>query len=95
VPRHVSRVRAFLLTSFLGFLGVVVLLLGAVKPSIGRFLAGGVLLGAAVVVRNAARRRADPTPETRADQLRSLFWSLVLVAVFIGFSVLIAHPWSN
>lgn len=93
--RRVSRVRAFMLTSFLGFLGAMVLLFAAVKPSIGRFVAGGVLLGAAAVVRNAARRRDDPTRDTRAAQLRSLCWSLVVVALFVGFSVLVAHPWSD
>ena len=93
--RRVSRARAFMLTSFLGALGAMVLLLAAVKPSIGRFLAGAVLLGSAAVVRNAARRQADPTRDTRAAQLRSLGWSLAVVAVFVGFSVLVAHPWSD
>ena len=56
------------------------------RPSVGRFLAAGMLIGAAAVVRYNSLRRDDPGRYGRAAQIRSLVWSVVIVVVFVGAS---------
>ena len=73
-----------LLTAVLGVLGALVLLFALGRPSVGRFLAAGMLLGAAAVVRYNSLRRDDPARYGRAAQIRSLVWSVVIVVVFVG-----------
>jgi hypothetical protein len=92
---RISHLRAVLLTAGLGTLGVLVLLFAAARPSIGRLLAGGLLLGAAAVVRYQDAHRNDPPREDSGGQWRSLAWTLAIIVVFIGVSVLLTHPWSD
>jgi multisubunit Na+/H+ antiporter MnhB subunit len=70
-------------------LGILLLLLAFSKPSVGRFLAAGLLIAAAVTIRVNASRPADPSRYTRAAQLRSVAWSIVIVVVFVGASWLL------
>jgi len=89
--RRRSRLGAVLLTAVLGLLGAAVLLLALGRPSVGRFLAAGLLLGAAAVVRYQARHRDDPGRNDRAAQIRSTVWSVVIVVVFVGVSLLLSE----
>jgi uncharacterized membrane protein YidH (DUF202 family) len=77
------------LTAALGVLGVVVLLFALTRPSAGRFLAAGLILGAAGVVRYHDLHRDDPDRYGRAAQLRSLYWSVAIVVVFVSASFLV------
>jgi heme A synthase len=86
-----SRLGATLLTAVLGMLGVLVLLLAFSRPSVGRFLAAGLLLGAAAVVRHNALHRDDPGRYGRAAQVRSLVWSVAIVVVFVGVSIALSQ----
>jgi hypothetical protein len=70
-------------------LGVFVLVLAFTRPSAGRFMSAAVLLGAAGVLRFRATRPTDPAQYGRAAQLRSLYWSIAIVVVFIGASFLV------
>ena len=89
-PRRRSRLRAQLLTVVLGVLGSLVLLFAFGRPSVGRFMAAGLLIGAAAVVRYNSLHRDDPERYGRAAQLRSLFWSVAIVIVFVGASLLLS-----
>ncbi len=71
--------------------GVLLLVLAVGRPSVGRFLAAGVVLGAAAVVRYNALTRDDPRRYGRAAQIRSLVWSVVIVVVFVGASFLLSE----
>jgi uncharacterized membrane protein YidH (DUF202 family) len=90
-PRRRSRLGAHLLTAVLGVLGGLVLLLAFSRPSIGRFLAAGLLLGAAAVVRYNDRTRDDPRRYGRAAQIRSVIWSVAIVVLFVGASILLSE----
>ncbi len=90
-PRRRSRLGARLLTAILGVLGALVLLLAFSRPSVGRFLAAGMLIGAAAVVRDNSLRRDDPSRYGRAAQIRSLVWSVVIAVVFVGASLLLSQ----
>ena len=89
-PRRRSRLGAQLLTTVLGVLGALVLLFALGRPSVGRFLAAGMLIGAAAVVRYNSRRD-DPGRYGRAAQIRSLVWSVVIAVVFVGASLLLSQ----
>ena len=80
-----------LLTGVLGVLGAVVLLLALGRPSVGRFLAAGLLLGAAAVVRYNDLHRDDPGRYGRAAQIRSVVWSVAIAVVFVGASLLLSQ----
>jgi len=71
--------------------GVLVLLFALGRPSVGRFLAAGMLIGAAAVVRYNSLRRDDPGRYGRAAQIRSLVWSVVIAVVFVGASLLLSQ----
>ena len=75
--------------------GVLLLLLAFSKPSVGRFLAAGLLLAAAVTVRYNATKAADPARDSRAAQVRSIVWSVVIVVVFVGASWLLNEAITN
>ena len=81
------RLGTRLLILALAVLGVLLMLFAFSRPSAGRFLAAAVLMAAAVVVRYNATRPDDPSRYTRAAQVRSLVWSVVIAAVFIGVSL--------
>ena len=83
------RLGTRLLILALAVLGLLLTLYAFSRPSTGRFLAGAVLLAAAVVVRYNATRPDDPGRDTPAAQVRSVVWSVVIAAVFIGVSVLV------
>jgi hypothetical protein len=85
-----SRIRPLVVTSVLGVLGALMLLFALGRPSVGRFLAAGLLLGAAAVVRHHEVHRDDPERNGRAAQLHSLYWSVVIAVVFVGASFLIS-----
>ena len=85
------KLRTRLLILALITLGVFVLVLAFTRPSVGRFLSAGVLLGAAAVVRFRAVRDADPTKYGRAAQMHSLYWSIVIAVVFVGASFLVNY----
>jgi multisubunit Na+/H+ antiporter MnhB subunit len=87
-PRR-TRLGTRLLILVLAVLGVLLVLFALGRPSAGRFLAGGLLLAAAVVVRYNATRAADPARYSRAAQVRSLVWSVLIAVVFIGVSLLV------
>jgi uncharacterized membrane protein YidH (DUF202 family) len=89
-PRRRSRLGPTLLTGVLGILGALLMLFALSRPSVGRFLAAGLLLGAAAVVRYNERHRDDPGRYGRAAQVRSLVWSVVIVVVFVGVSLLLS-----
>jgi heme A synthase len=89
--RHRSRLGSLLLTGVLGLLGAMVLLLALGRPSVGRFLAAGVLLGAAAVVRYNELHRDDPRRYGRSAQIRSLVWSVAIAVVFVGASLLLSE----
>jgi len=74
---------------FLAGLGVLVLLLALSRPSVGRFLAAGLMLGAAAVVRYNLAHRDDPDRYSRSAQVRSFVWSVVIAVVFVGASILL------
>jgi hypothetical protein len=95
VTSRMSHLKASVLAGGLAVLGTLVLLLAAARPSVGRLIAGGLLLGAAAVVRYQDQRRDDPTRYGRSAQVRSIVWSAVIVVVVIGVSVALAHPWSD
>jgi drug/metabolite transporter (DMT)-like permease len=80
-----------LLTAILGVLGTLLLLLALGRPSVGRFLAAGAVLGAAAVVRYNAVHRDDPGRYGRAAQIRSIVWSVVIAVVFVGASLLLSE----
>jgi hypothetical protein len=82
-----ARLGTRLLILTLAALGVVLLMLAVSRPSAGRFLAAAALLAGAVVVRYNATRPADPARYGRSAQIRSLVWSVVIAAVFIGVSL--------
>jgi len=88
--RRRSRFGSRLLTAVLGVLGALVLLFALGRPSVGRFLAAGLLIGAAAAVRYNALHRDDPDRYSRAAQIRSVVWSLVIVVVFVGASILLS-----
>ena len=90
-PRRRSRLGAQLLTGVLGVLGALVLVLAFGRPSVGRFLAAGLLIGAAAVVRYNSLHRDDPGRYGRSAQIRSLVWSVVIVVVFVGVSLLLSQ----
>jgi hypothetical protein len=77
-----------LLIVCLAALGVLLLLFAVSRPGVTRFLAAGLVLGAAAVVRHRATHD-DPARYGRAAQLRSLLWSVVIVVVFVGASWLL------
>ena len=89
------KLRTRLLILALIGLGVFVLVLAFTRPSAGRFLSAGVLLGAAAVVRFRAVRTNDPTAYGRAAQMHSLYWSIVIAVVFVGASFLVNELLSN
>jgi hypothetical protein len=94
-PRRRSRLRVQLLTAVLGVLGALTMLLALGRPSVGRFLAAGLLLGAAGVVRYNELHRDDPHRYGRAAQVRSLLWSVAIVVVFVGVSLLLSEVMSD
>jgi hypothetical protein len=79
------------MTAVLGVLGTLVLLFALGRPSVGRFLAAGMLIGAAAVVRYNSLHRDDPGRHGRAAQIRSLVWSVVIAVVFVGASLLLSQ----
>jgi hypothetical protein len=85
------RLGARLLILLLAALGVLLLLFALSRPSIGRFLAAGLVLGGAAVMRHNARTRDDPARYTRAAQIRSLVWSVAIIVVFVGVSFLLSE----
>ena len=85
------RLGTRLLILALAAVGVMLLVLAVGRPSVGRFLAAGVVLGAAAVVRYNALTRDDPRRYGRAAQIRSLVWSVVIVVVFVGVSFLLSE----
>jgi uncharacterized membrane protein YidH (DUF202 family) len=91
----VSHARAVLVTAALGLLGALVLMYAVARPSITRFLAGSLLLAAAAVVRYQDLHRDDPDRFGHTAQVRSLVWSVVIVVVVVGVSVLLTHPWTS
>jgi hypothetical protein len=70
-------------------LGALVLLFVLARPSAGRLLAAALLLGAAAAVRYHDLHRDDPDRYGRAAQLRSLYWSVAIVVVFVSASFLV------
>ena len=92
---RMSHLKASVLAGGLAVFGTLVLLLAAARPSFGRVIAGGLLLGAAAVVRYQDQRRDDPTRYGRAAQIRSIVWSVVIVVVVVGVSVALTQPWSD
>ena len=88
--RRRTRLGPLVLTAVLGVLGALVLLFALGRPSVGRFLAAGLLLGAAAVVRYQDLHRDDPDRNGRSAQLRSLYWSVVIAVAFVGASFLIS-----
>ena len=89
------KLRTRLLILALVTLGVLVLVLAFTRPSAGRFLSAGVLLGAAAVVRFRAVRTDDPSKYGRDAQMRSLYWSIVIAVVFVGASLLVNRLLQN
>ncbi len=89
-PRR-TRLGTRLLILVLATLGVLLVLFAASRPSIGRFLAAGLILGSAAVVRYNATTRDDPRRYGRAAQVRSLVWSVLIVVVFVGVSWLLSE----
>ena len=89
------KLRTRLLVLALVTLGVFVLVLAFTRPSVGRFLSAGVLLGAAAAVRFRAVRTDDPSKYGRDAQMRSLYWSIVIAVVFVGASLLINRLLQN
>jgi hypothetical protein len=89
------KLRTRLLILALITLGVFVLVLAFARPSVGRFLSAGVLLGAAAVVRFRALGDDDPSKYGRAAQMHSLYWSIVIVVVFVGASFLVNRLLQN
>jgi hypothetical protein len=83
------RLGTRLLILALSAFGAMLVLLAFSKPSTGRFLAAGLLLAAAVVVRYNATRPDDPARYGRAAQVRSIVWSVVIAVVFIGASLVV------
>jgi hypothetical protein len=88
-PRRRLHIGPLLLTGVLGLVGSVVLLFALGRPSAGRFLAAGLLLGAAAVVRYHDLHRDDPRRHDRTAQVRSLVWSVLIAVVFVGASLLL------
>ena len=89
-PRRV-RLGARLLILLFAALGVLLLLFALSRPSVGRFLAAGLVLGGAAVMRYNAVHRDDPGRYGRSAQVRSLVWSVVIVVVFVGVSMLLSQ----
>ena len=89
------KLRTRLLIIALVALGVFVLVLAFTRPSVGRFLSAGVLLGAAAVVRFRSVRTDDPSKYGREAQMSSLYWSIVIAVVFVGASFLINQLLQN
>jgi hypothetical protein len=89
--RRRSRLGARLLILVLAAFGVLLLLFAFSRPSVGRFLAAGLVLGDAAVVRYNAVHRDDPGRYGRSAQIRSLVWSVAIVVVFVGVSVLLSQ----
>ena len=83
------RLGTRLLILALAVLGVLLLVFALGRPSAGRFMAGGLLLAAAVVVRYNAVHAGDPDRYSRAAQVRSLVWSIVIAVVFVGASLVV------
>ena len=94
-PRRRPRLGATLLTAVLGVLGALTLILAFGRPSAGRFLAAGLLLGAAAVVRYRSLHADDPARYGRAAQIRSLVWTVVVIVVFVGASLLLGQLIDN
>jgi hypothetical protein len=94
-PRRRLHLGPLLLTGILGVLGAVVLLLALGRPSVGKFLAAGLLLGSAAVVRYNDLHRDDPGRYGRSAQVRSLVWSVVIAVVFVGASLLLSQVLSG
>ncbi|MEO6511408.1 MAG: hypothetical protein ABIO16_10485 [Nocardioides sp.] len=92
-PRPTLGTRLLIL--FLIALGAFVLLLAFTRPSAGRFMSAAVLLGAAGVIRHRALKPADPSKYGRAQQMSSLYWSIVIAVVFIGASFLVNQLLTN
>ncbi len=90
-PRRRLHLGPLLLTGVLGVLGAVVLLLALGRPSVGKFLAAGLLLGSAAVVRYNDLHRDDPGRYGRSAQVRSLVWSVLIAVVFVGASLLLSQ----
>ena len=90
-----SHLKASLLAGGLAVLGTLVLLFAAARPSVGRVIAGGLLLGAAAVVRYQDQRKDDPTRYGRSAQVRSIVWSVVIVVAVVGVSVALTRPWES
>lgn len=84
-----TRLGTRLLVLALAGLGGLLMLFALSRPSVSRFLAGGLLLAAAVVVRYNATRAADPARYSRAAQVRSLVWSVLIAVVFVALSLLL------
>jgi hypothetical protein len=79
----------------LGVLGGLLVLFALTRPSVGRFLTAGLVLGAAAVVRYHDLHRDDPDRYGRAAQVRSLYWSVAIVVVFVAASFLLNALLSN
>jgi hypothetical protein len=90
-----SHLKASLLAGGLAVLGTLALLFAAARPSVGRVIAGGLLLGAAAVVRYQDQRKDDPTRYGRSAQVRSIVWSVVIVVAVVGVSVALTRPWES
>jgi len=90
-PARRLRIGARLLILLLAGLGVVLVLFAFSRPSIGRFMAAGLVLGGAAVVRHNALTRDDPARYTRAAQVRSLAWSVGIIVVFVGVSFVLSE----
>jgi hypothetical protein len=90
-----SHLKASVFAGALAVFGTLVLLFAAARPSVGRVIAGGLLLGAAAVVRYQDQHRGEPGRYDRAAQVRSIVWSVVIVVVVVGVSVALTHPWSD
>ena len=90
-PRRRSTLGTRLAILCLGALGVLLLVLALTRPSAGRFLSAGLVLGAAAVVRHRMTHAGDPAAYTRADQVRSVVWSVVIAVVFVGASLLLSQ----
>jgi hypothetical protein len=95
VRSRMSHLKASVFAGALAVFGTLVLLLAATRFSVGRLIAGGLLLGAAAFVRYQDQRREDPAGYSRAAQVRSIVWSVVIVVVVVGVSVALTHPWTE
>jgi hypothetical protein len=89
------QLRVLLLVSCLVVVGMGLLLYAFARPAPARFVAAVVVLGAAAFVRARGRHRQQMASYGRAEELRSLGWSLAAIVAIVGVSLLFAHPWTN